>query len=53
MPLRHNLKNNSKNCTFLCTFKHLGPVAVAPTSLNFKSYLSPDLRTIQPAVSGS
>ena len=29
----------------------VGPVA--PTSLNFKSYLSLDLRTIQPAVSGS
>ena len=28
--------------------KDLGPVA--PTSLNFKSYLSLDLRTIQPAL---
>ena len=34
-----------------CQKLELGPVA--PTSLNFKSYLSPDLRTIQPAVSGS
>ena len=31
------------------TVTHLVPVA--PTSLNFKSYLSPDLRTIQ--LSGS
>jgi len=42
---RHQLRTSSG------TADDLGPVA--PTSLNFKSYLSLDLRTIQPAVSGS
>ena len=40
-----NTDNNQRNNTVL------GPVA--PTSLNFKIYLSLDFRTIQPAVSGS
>ena len=38
-------------CKLSIRYSVYGPVA--PTSLNFKSYLSPDLRTIPPALSGS